>query len=112
MPHIIVEYSDNIDDANIPALLRSLHGTLAAQPGVSEERIKTRGIKLQDYVVGTKGPGGKMVHVTLLLLEGRDIPLRKQIGGVLHDVLKKQMSADDTALTLEVRDMVKDTYFL
>ncbi len=111
MPHIIVEYSDNIADANIPALLRSLHGALAAQ-GVDEARIKTRGVKLENYVVGDKGPGGKMMHVTLLLLEGRAVELRKQLGQALYDVLKMQMADDKTALTLEVRDMVKDTYFL
>jgi 5-carboxymethyl-2-hydroxymuconate isomerase len=111
MPHIIVEYSDNLSDANIPTLLRSLHGALAAQ-GVDESRIKTRGQKLENYVIGTKGPDARMVHITLLLLEGRAPEVKKQLGQALYDVLKMQMADDKTALTLEVRDMAKDTYFM
>lgn len=115
MPHIIVEYSQNMGpDLDIPELLGELHETLAAQ-GVDKTRIKTRAIPLLHSVVGHhEANEGHMAHATLLLLEGRDIPTRQAMGKALYEVLTKTFRApfSDCAVTLEVREMVKDTYIL
>lgn len=107
MPHIIVEYSPSLDSA-IPELLQVLHEALAAN-GIDKIRIKTRGIKLDHAIVGE----GKMamLHGTLLLLEGRDIPTKKQYGDALYAAIKNA-APKDCAATLEIRDMTKDTYYL
>lgn len=107
MPHIIVEHSDTLD---LSSLLPKLHLALADQ-GVDQSRIKTRAIPLHNAIVGTQGPAGQMVHITLLLLEGRDIETRQKYGQAVYDVLKNA-SLGSASLTLEVRDMVKDTYFM
>ncbi|HRQ60824.1 MAG TPA: hypothetical protein PLO23_04845 [Alphaproteobacteria bacterium] len=107
MPHIIVEYSPALEP-DIPFLLASLHETLAAQ-GVPAERIKARGYKIEHAVVANKGPKGTMLHATVLLLEGRDIPTRKAYGEALYAALKT-VAPDDCATTLEMRDMTKETY--
>lgn len=109
MPHIIVEYSKSLD-AQIPALLQSLHESLASN-GIDKVRIKTRGIPVEHNVVGEKGLGGLMLHTTLLLLEGRDLPTKKQYGDPLYELTKKA-APEGCAVTLEIRDMDKDTYYL
>lgn len=109
MPHIIVEYSASLYP-RIPTLLAELHETLAAQ-GVPKERIKTRAHKIDHAVVGESGTEGAMLHATVLLLEGRDIPTRRKFGDALYAVLKAS-TGEDTAVTLEMRDMLKDTYYL
>ncbi len=115
MPHIIVEYSQNMGpDLDLPDILTDLHNTLAAQ-GVDKGRIKTRAIPLLHSVVGNNDANdGTMAHVTVLLLEGRDVPTKQAYGQALHkvvaDAVKKEFP--DCAVTLEVRDMVKDTYIL
>jgi 5-carboxymethyl-2-hydroxymuconate isomerase len=113
MPHITVEYSDNLNGLNIATLLHDLHEALAGA-GVDKARIKTRAVKLTDYVVGEEGNAGEMVHLTLLILEGRDIPTKKKFGDPLYDVLKKHAHAKypDCKVTLEIRDMTKDTYYM
>lgn len=114
MPHIIVEYSDNLPvDINVQSLVENLHDTLAGE-GVDKSRIKTRAIKVVEYSVGDKGKAGAMVHLTLLLLEGRDIPTKQQYGQALHKVVCEQVKAivPGCAVTLEVRDMVSDSYIL
>ncbi len=115
MPHIIVEYSQNMGpDLDLPEILTDLHATLAAQ-GVDKGRIKARGIPLLHSVVGENDANeGHMAHLTLLLMEGRDIPTKQAYGKALYDVLLKHFRADfpACAVTLEVRDMVKDTYIL
>ncbi len=111
MPHIILEYSKSLEaNANIPAALLAMHDTLAAQ-GVDKARIKTRGVAVEKAVVGDLGQNGQMMHVTLLLLEGRNILTRQQYGQALYDVLKPY-APEECSVTLEVREMVKDTYIL
>ena len=115
MPHITLEYSQNMGpDLDLPEIITNLHDALAAQ-GVDKGRIKTRAIPLLHSVVGQhEANEGQMAHVTLLLLEGRDIPTRQAYGKALHDVLSTAVKAEfpDCAVTLEVREMVKDTYIL
>jgi len=109
MPHIIVEYSSALEQ-EVSGLLPKLHDTLAAQ-GIDKARIKTRGISLAHAVVGDQGTDGKMMHATLLLLEGRDVATKKQYADPLHAVMK-EAAPDGCAVTLEVRDMAADTYYL
>lgn len=115
MPHIIVEFSQNMGpDLDLPEILNDLHDTLAAQ-GVDKARIKSRSIPLIHSVVGANAPNeGYMAHLTLQLLEGRDVPTKQAYGKALHDVLAKHFRGafPDCAVTLEVRDMLKDAYIL
>jgi len=109
MPHIIVEYSAALEPV-VPDLLMALHDALAAQ-GIDKVRIKTRGVGLNHAVVGEQGLNGKMLHATLLLLEGRDVATKKQYGDALHGLLKNA-APDGCAVTLEIRDMIAETYYL
>jgi len=114
MPHIVVEYSDNLaSKIDAQNMVGGLHEALAAE-GIDKARIKTRAIKLESYSVGDHGKGGEMVHVTLLLLEGRDIPTKQQYGQALHKVVCEHVktSAPNCSCTLEVRDMVTEAYIL
>lgn len=114
MPHIIVEYSNNLPpEIDVQNMIEGLHSALSEE-GVDKARIKTRAIELESYAVGDKGKAGAMVHVTLLLLEGRDIPTKQQYGQALHKVASDTVksSVPDCAVTLEVRDMVSEAYIL
>jgi 5-carboxymethyl-2-hydroxymuconate isomerase len=109
MPHIIVEYSKQLDD-QMPQLLKAMHESLA-NSGIDMERIKTRGISVDHNVVGETGLRGLMMHATLLILEGRDLATKKSYGDPLHNLMKRTAPAG-CAVTLEIRDMNKDTYYL
>lgn len=114
MPHIILEYSANVaDHIDLPDLLQNLHSTLANE-GIDEARIKTRGIPAPIAVVGSHGLKGHMMHATLLLLEGRDTATKKQYGDPLRAIMKKAVAEKlpSCAITMEIRDMVTDTYYL
>ncbi len=113
MPHIIIEYSRALESrVDFPALLGTLHETLADQ-GIDVARIKTRGIALDHAVVGERGVEGSMVHGTLLLLEGRDVATKRRYGDALYNVMKTILqTVPACAVTLEMRDMVKETYYL
>lgn len=114
MPHIIAEYSSNLEsEINVPAMLSDMHAALGEHLG-GVERIKTRGIKLDHAVVGDQGADGHMIHITLLLLEGRDTETKQAYSNAIIDHAKKQTDtlSHPCAVTLEVRDMDKETYIL
>ena len=115
MPHLILEYTKNLTDkVNVPELLQSTHDALVGE-GIDQARLKTRAIEITHSVVGTAPVNeGQMAHMTLLLLEGRSVELKQQYAHAVHDVVKEavQSSHPNCAVTLEVRDMVKDTYIL
>lgn len=115
MPHIIVEYSSNIEDrVNIPEILTNMHASLASS-GIDQARIKTRGVSIPHSVVGNNAyNAGQMLHITLLLLEGREVELKKQYSTPLYDIAKNAVESDfpDCAISLEVRDMLAATYIL
>lgn len=115
MPHIIVEYSENLEGAiNVPDVLLALHEGLIAQ-GIDKARIKSRAIKLaQSYVGEAPLNEGKMLHITLNLLEGRTVAVKQQYGQALHKIAKQSVesNAPECSVTLEVRDMNAQTYIL
>lgn len=114
MPHIIVEYSKNIGDIiGISKLLVDLHDSLA-EAGVERARIKTRGIQCDDVVVGDHGSHGHMIHTTLLLLEGRDLETKNKYSDALRRKIIERVKGkvENCAVTLEIRDMNKDTYYM
>jgi 5-carboxymethyl-2-hydroxymuconate isomerase len=111
MPHIIIEYSENLSaDLDISALTHELHGALNGMYNVTQDRLKTRAIRLDDFLVGTHGTSGKMIHITLKLMTGRTTEARKEMGGILASVTKKYIPAE-TALTVEIVELDKETYF-
>ena len=107
MPHIIVEYSDNIN-LDVQKLVEDLQQSLV-KSGIDKARIKSRAIKLEHYVVGEDGNNGAMIHITLLSLEGRDDATKNAHATPLHDIAKKAVD-EKTAVTLEVRDIKAQTY--
>jgi len=114
MPHIIVEYSKNLGDAiEVPNLISNLHDTLSEQ-GIDKSRIKSRAIAYNDVVVGDKGASGYMMHITLLILKGRDTDTKKLYGDTLHQVMKDAVKGMDVecSTTLEIREMNKETYYM
>lgn len=113
MPHIIVEYSKNLGEIiEIADLVIALHESLAAQ-GIEKGRIKTRAISCNYVAVGDFGVHGHMLHATLLLLEGRDDATKKKYGDVVFAAMKKSVEGvvRNCAVTLEIRDMKKETYY-
>lgn len=112
MPHIIMEMTRNLADSiDHESLLRDLHTTLAAEKDIEEDRIKSRTYISDTSIIGIIGKQGKMLHVTVLLLSGRDNQTRQLYGQRLHAIARTYVPAE-CSLTLEVRDMLKDSYIL
>lgn len=109
MPHLIVEYSNNL---NLPAqpLLHTLHGVLLASGQFEEDHIKVRARRYDDYLTGGSAADG-FVHITLFLLDGRSEAVKHTLGQALSDAVRQALdSAAGTQITVDTRDMVRATY--
>lgn len=106
MPHIIVEYTRDIDD--VSGLLDGLHDTLAAQETAKLEAIKTRALPLDHYVVGDRSKSS-MVHVTLKLMPGRSNELKNTMTTALEAVVKEKVT-QETSVTVESVELNAESY--
>ncbi|MFN3826139.1 MAG: 5-carboxymethyl-2-hydroxymuconate Delta-isomerase [Micavibrio sp.] len=114
MPHLIVEYSDNMaPDFDVRALLQEMHHALDGKYNIASPRIKARALKLDHYIVGDHGQEAAMVHVTFKLMEGRSIGARKELSSLLQQIVRQHVPADrypHSAVTVEVVELATATY--
>lgn len=114
MPHVIVEHSLNVGEKyKIPALLEDIHNTLKDN-GAPIERVKTRAIPLEHVIIGNALPDASMIHITVLLLEGRATEVKKSLCDPVHAVVIEKAAAhglSNCSVTMEIRDMAADTYY-
>jgi len=110
MPHLIIEYSKNLEpDIQLRALMEDLHAALGEAETVDPNRIKSRAIAYDHVMVGTDNQSNKMVHVAVLMLDGRPLALQQSISAKLHTIAKNSVDAD-ISVTVEYREMDAKTY--
>jgi 5-carboxymethyl-2-hydroxymuconate isomerase len=92
MPHIIVEYSANLDGSlDIQALVNDLH-QVAVDSGVAEvAAIRTRAKRRDAYRVADGDPKNAFVHVTMRLRIGRSEEQRKTLADALLAATDKNL---------------------
>ena len=112
MPHIHVEYSDNLEIQARP-LLKALNSALFATGYINSiHDIKSRAVIQHEFVVGLDDQSTQAyVHTKVSLLTGRSIAVQKQISTVLLQVLQQHVkSTVDLQLCVEIQEMNKQTY--
>ncbi|QJP98961.1 5-carboxymethyl-2-hydroxymuconate Delta-isomerase [Herbaspirillum rubrisubalbicans] len=114
MPHLVLEYTDNLAIDVQPTLLK-LTQALVASGHFEENAIKARAVRLEHYLVGT-APEAKRAFIALRLaiLTGRTLEQKKQVSDLLGAAMQQDQSwPQDTQvqITVEVVDMQRETYF-
>jgi 5-carboxymethyl-2-hydroxymuconate isomerase len=117
MPHVIVEYTDNLEsNGDIQGLLKKINKTLIAQGDTFPVGgIRSRAIALKNYVVAD-GTGGDdaFVHVTLKIGGGRSEAVKKSACERLFQVLEQHFEAVFAnrylAISLELAEFTFPTY--
>ncbi len=116
VPHIIVEYTDNIKyDAEMPALLNKLNSVLVSKPDVFPiGGIRSRAIELHDYVVADGQEDDSFVHITLKIGGGRTEKQKRETLDELFEVAKNHFQTlfekRYLALSLEWSEFTNKTY--
>lgn len=108
MPHLTLEYSDNIE-VDVQPLLARLHEEVVATGAINLKGIKSRAIKHTQYRIADGNPDYAFVHVGLLIREGRPIEVQKEATQRVMKVLKETFGhlfeRRKLSLTVDLKEM-------
>ncbi|RDU96519.1 5-carboxymethyl-2-hydroxymuconate Delta-isomerase [Trinickia dinghuensis] len=113
MPHLTLEYSDNLPQFDIDGMLLDLNKTLVASGYFDEIDIKSRAVRLGTFLVGTEVEGRGFVHVKLALLSGRSTEAKRALSESLLRVLEHAQEPTDgvhVQLCVEIQEIDRETY--
>ncbi len=108
MPHVIVEYSkQSVDDAQVGAILNTIHHAIAESGLFKADQIKTRAYGFDKFT--NAGESEPYIHIQARIKAGRDVDNKKQLG----DVILKGLSTINipvSVVTVEIIDMERESY--
>jgi 5-carboxymethyl-2-hydroxymuconate isomerase len=114
MPHLHLEYTDNLPELDADkALLRLNHALVASGQFGAEFDIKSRAVKVESFRVGTSGAPRGFIAVRMALLSGRSPQIKKQLSESLLAVLQDLcvLPADlQVQLSVELLDIDRESY--
>lgn len=108
MPHLTLEYTDNIE-IDVQPLLARLHEEVVATGAINLKGIKSRAIKHTQYRIADGNPDYAFVHVGLLIREGRPIEIQKEatrrVMAVLKDTFGYRFEKGYLSLSVDLKEM-------
>ncbi|GGA66386.1 5-carboxymethyl-2-hydroxymuconate Delta-isomerase [Ornithinibacillus halotolerans] len=117
MPHIIVEYTDNLkQDGDIKGLLKKINEAVIAEGDAFPiGGIRSRAVELTDYVVADGAEEeDAFVHVTLKIGKGRSEVVRKAVCDQIFQVIEQHFeniyANRYLALSMELYEFPYPTY--
>jgi 5-carboxymethyl-2-hydroxymuconate isomerase len=115
MPHVIVEYSANVEDSvEIGALLSDLHQTMIESGLAEVAALRTRAERRDQYQVADGNPKNAFVHIVVRMREGRAQDALQKLGeqllAVANNRLDRAYAAHPLALTIEIHEITQLTF--
>ena len=108
MPHLTLEYTDNIN-FEVQPLLARLHSELVATGAINLKGIKSRAVRHSQYRIADGDPNYAFVHVSLLIREGRPLEIQKDAAQRVMAVLKETFGYRSTdsylSLSVDIKEM-------
>ena len=108
MPHLTLEYTDNIE-VEIQPLLARLHEEVVATGAISLKGIKSRAICHTQYRIADGNPDYAFVHVGLLIREGRPLDTQKEatrrVMAVLKGTFGHHFETGKISLSVDLKEM-------
>jgi 5-carboxymethyl-2-hydroxymuconate isomerase len=110
LPHLIVEYSANIEDRiGLDALLDTLHAC-ALETGVFPlGGLRVRAHRADAYRIADKAADNAFVHVTALIGHGRPLDVQQRAGldllAALTEHLRPLFERSPLAISLSVQEL-------
>jgi 5-carboxymethyl-2-hydroxymuconate isomerase len=110
MPHLVVEYSSNLDDEiDIQELVNKVHQAALASGVFELAAVRTRAERRDVYAIADGHPDNSFVAIHVNIATGRDVATRQRLGREIFDVtcnyLESVPGADALAISLEVREI-------
>jgi 5-carboxymethyl-2-hydroxymuconate isomerase len=108
MPHLTLEYTDNLD-FEVQPLLARLHEEVVATGAINLKGIKSRAIRHTQYRIADGDPQYAFVHVGLLIREGRPVEIQKEatrrVMAVLKEAFGHRFEKEYLSLSVDLKEM-------
>jgi 5-carboxymethyl-2-hydroxymuconate isomerase len=104
MPHIVIEYSENLE---VIDMMQDLQKLVCEFGLFNPDAVKSRSVAYQDYIL----PNGydDFVHVTLSILEGREEAAKQKLADEAF-VIMQRYYAKNVKLSFDIREMFAISY--
>jgi 5-carboxymethyl-2-hydroxymuconate isomerase len=114
MPHVIVEYSSNLEDSmDVGDLLDALHQGVIDSGLADTAAIRTRAFRCEHYRIADRNPENGYVQITVRMREGRPQAalqsLAERLLAAAEKSLERAFAAHPIGLALEVHEITQLT---
>jgi 5-carboxymethyl-2-hydroxymuconate isomerase len=108
MPHLTLEYTDNLD-FEVQTLLARLHSELVATGAINLKGLKSRALRHSEYRIADGDPDYAFVHVDLLIREGRPLEVQKdasqRVLAALKETFGDRFEKRHMSLSVDIKEM-------
>ncbi len=110
MPHLIVEFSKNVEERTDVRRLVDVVHRASLETGVFPlGGVRTRAVSREIYRIADGDPDNAYVHVVARIREGRDLETRKKAGdhifNAICDELKDVYDSSALAISFEIQEI-------
>jgi len=91
MPHIIIEHSKNILEKESLEIGRKIQKIMAGivEGNFDPDQCKIRCLAYQNYIVGLEKNDENFIHISIKILSGREVAIRKKLALETFEYAKK-----------------------
>lgn len=116
MPHLQLEYSENIQlPGELISLFSQLHRILSETGGIALENCKSRARIASPFLVGSGKAGSAFMHLDIRFLDGRSSEVKQAVGEAALELIERwfqnAINELEIQITVEVRDIERSFYF-
>ena len=110
MPHLMIDYSANVEpDVDIGALCDTLRDVAASIDAFPLAGVKVRAVRVDHYSIADGNPEHGFIDISVRIREGRDMETKQNAAQKLFDAANEfvadVMQRRSLALSLELRDI-------
>ena len=110
MPHIMIDYSANLEpDADIAGLCEALRRTAAALEAFPEAGVRVRAFAAAHYAIADGHPENGYIDISVRLREGREPAVKEAAVAALFEAARAHLAGviatRPVMLSMEMRDI-------
>ena len=110
MPHLMIDYSANVEpDVDIGALCDTLRDVAASIDAFPLAGVKVRAVRVDHYAIADGNPEHGFIDIAVRIREGRDMETKQNAAQKIFDAANEfvadVMRRRSLALSLELRDI-------
>ena len=113
MPHLIIEYTSNLDTFDTASCLAATNKSLIESGHFQEADIKSRTVRVENFLVGLGSSQHAFIAARLYILPGRSEEVKQDLSARLVHALQQQLPSGTglrTQISVETLDINKPAY--